>query len=604
MPLRLPVAPAEDVLLKDGSTLRLRPPHPGDEAGLIAFFEALSPDSRYLRFHGTRLIDRNTVEGALETDWHSRGSLLAELAGADGELRPVALATYVRLRDPARAEVAFAVADDLHGRGIATRLLERLAVHASAAGVQRFVAEVLPQNTAMLRVFDDAGFATSRVLQDGVVEVLLSLGDGRAFERRRDERDHLGVTASLRPFFTPMSVAVIGASARRGTIGGELFRNVLQADFTGAAYPVNRGAEPVGGVGGYASIADVPAPVDLAVICVAGERVIDAVQGALTAGVKAICVISAGFAEMGAEGAVRQDELLALVRAHGARLIGPNCLGIAATGPRLNATFARRAVPPGRAAFSSQSGALGLALLEAADGRGLGLSSFVSIGNKADVSSNDLLEYWEDDEATDVILLYLESFGNPRKFARVAGRVARSKPILAMRSGTSRAGARAASSHTAALAGSDGAVEALFWQAGVIRARTLEELLDTAVLLSSQPLPAGNRVAVLTNAGGLGILCADACDAAGLELPPLAAETQEKLRALDAGRGKPFESGRPARLGDRGSLRGGAAGAARRPRHRRRDRALRAAGRRDRGRCRRLRSRAHPSARTSRCYPL
>ncbi len=526
----LPVAPAEDVLLKDGSTLRLRPPHPGDEAALIAFFEALSPDSRYLRFHGTRLIDRNTVEGALETDWHSRGSLLAELVGADGELRPVALATYVRLRDPARAEVAFAVADDLHGRGIATRLLERLAVHASAAGVQRFVAEVLPQNTAMLRVFDDAGFATSRVLQDGVVEVLLSLGDGRDFERRRDERDHLGVTASLRPFFNPASVAVIGASARRGTIGGELFRNVLQADFTGAAYPVNRGGEPVGGVGGYASIADVPAPVDLAVICVPGERVLDAVQGALTAGVKAICVISAGFAEMGAEGAVRQDELLALVRAHGARLIGPNCLGIAATGPRLNATFARRAVPPGRAAFSSQSGALGLALLEAADGRGLGLSSFVSIGNKADVSSNDLLEYWEDDDATDVILLYLESFGNPRKFARVAGRVARSKPILAMRSGTSRAGARAASSHTAALAGSDGAVEALFWQAGVIRARTLEELLDTAVLLSSQPLPAGNRVAVLTNAGGLGILCADACDAAGLELPPLAAETQEKLR--------------------------------------------------------------------------
>ncbi len=526
----IPVAPAEDVLLKDGSTLRLRPPQPGDEAALIAFFEALSPDSRYLRFHGTRLIDRNTVEGALETDWHSRGSLLAELAGADGELRPVALATYVRLRDPARAEVAFAVADDLHGRGIATRLLERLAVHASAAGIQSFVAEVLPQNAAMLRVFDDAGFATSRVLQDGVVEVILSLGAGRDFERRRDERDHRGVTASLRPFFSPASVAVIGASARRGTIGGELFRNVLQADFTGAAYPVNRGAEPVGGVGGYASIADVPAPVDLAVICVPGERVLDAVQGALTAGVKAICVISAGFAEMGAEGAVRQDDLLALVRAHGARLIGPNCLGIAATGPRLNATFARRAVPPGRAAFSSQSGALGLALLEAADGRGLGLSSFVSIGNKADVSSNDLLEYWEDDEATDVILLYLESFGNPRKFARVAGRVARSKPILAMRSGTSRAGARAASSHTAALAGSDGAVEALFWQAGVIRARTLEELLDSAVLLSSQPLPAGNRVAVLTNAGGLGILCADACEAAGLELPPLAVETQERLR--------------------------------------------------------------------------
>jgi acetate---CoA ligase (ADP-forming) len=524
-----PAAPAEDVLLKDGSTLRLRPPHAGDEAALIAFFEALSPDSRYLRFHGTRLIDRNTVEGALETDWESRGSLLAELVGSSGELRPVALATYVRLRDPARAEVAFAVADELHGRGIATRLLERLAAHASAAGIHQFVAEVLPQNVAMLHVFDDAGFATSRVLQDGVIEVLLDLG-GRDFERRRDERDHLGVTASLRPFFAPASVAVIGASARRGTIGGELFRNVLQADFTGAAYPVNRGGEPVGGVAGYASIREVPKPVDLAVICVPGGHVLAAAQDALAAGVTAICVISAGFAEVGAEGALRQDELLALVRAHGARLIGPNCLGIAATGPRLNATFARRAVPAGRAAFSSQSGALGLALLEAADGRGLGLSSFVSIGNKADVSSNDLLEYWEDDDATDLILLYLESFGNPRKFARVAGRVARSKPILAMRSGTSRAGARAASSHTAALAGSDGAVEALFWQAGVIRARTLEELLDTAVLLSSQPLPRGNRVAVLTNAGGLGILCADACDGAGLELPSLADETKERLR--------------------------------------------------------------------------
>ncbi len=531
-PTGIPVLPAtmEDVLLKDGSTLRLRPPGSEDESALISFFAALSADSRYLRFHGTRRVDRELVVGALETDWSSKGSLLAELIGPDGELRPVALATYVRLHDPARAEVAFAVADELHGRGVATRLLERLAAHASAAGIEHFVAEVLPQNAAMLRVFDDAGFETSRGLQAGVIEVVLELEGGSDLERRRDVRDHLGVTASLQPFFAPASIAVIGASARRGTIGGELFRNVLQADYTGAAYPVNRGAEPVGGVGGYASIADVPSPVDLAVVCVPGDRVIAAVQGALAAGVKAICVISAGFAEVGAEGAQRQDELLALVRAHGARLIGPNCLGIAASGSRLNATFARRPVPAGRVAFSSQSGALGLALLEAADARGLGLSSFVSIGNKADVSSNDLLEYWEDDESTDLILLYLESFGNPRKFARVAGRVARSKPILAMRSGTSRAGARAASSHTAALAGSDGAVEALFWQAGVIRARTLEELLDTAVLLSSQPLPRGNRVAVLTNAGGLGILCADACDGAGLELPELAEETRARLR--------------------------------------------------------------------------
>ena len=355
---------------------------------------------------------------------------------------------------------------------------------------------------------------------------------GSTVAERRDRRDHVAVAASLRPFFQPRSVAVIGASARRGTIGGELFRNVLEADFAGAVYPVNRGGEPVGGVAGYTSCAELPTTVDLAVICVPGASVLDAAREALETGVRALCVISAGFAETGSDGEARQDELLALVRAHGARLVGPNCLGIASSAVRLNATFARRALPAGRVAFSSQSGALGLALLEEADGRGLGLSSFLSIGNKADVSSNDLLEYWEEDEATDLILLYLESFGNPRKFARVAGRVARSKPILAMRSGTSRAGARAASSHTAALASSDAAVDALFWQAGVLRLRTLEELLDAAVLFSTQPLPRGDRVAVLTNAGGLGILCADACEVAGLKLPPLADETVRALQQV------------------------------------------------------------------------
>jgi acetate---CoA ligase (ADP-forming) len=526
-PPTTPDAPTEDVVLRDGSTLRLRLPTAADEDLLIGFFEALSPDSRYLRFHGATTIDQQTVAGALETDWQSRGSLLGELAGRDGLVRPVALATLVRLRDPSRAEVAFAVADELHGRGIGTRLLERLAAHAADAGIEELVAEVLPHNAAMLRVFDEAGFETGRTLRDGVIEVVLQVRSGSPSVS--DHRDHVAVAASLQPFFSPASVAVVGASPRRGTIGGELFRNILAADFTGAVYPVNRGSGPVGGVAGYLTVSEVPVTVDLAVICVPGGAVIDAARDALASGVKALCVISAGFAETGAEGTERQDDLLALVRAHGARLVGPNCLGIASTRNRLNATFARRAPPPGRIAFSSQSGALGLALLEEADARGLGLSSFVSIGNKADVSSNDLLEYWEEDDETDLILLYLESFGNPQKFARVAGRVARSKPILALRSGTSRAGARAASSHTAALAGSDKAVDALFWQAGVLRAPTLEELLDAAVLFSTQPLPLGNRVAVVTNAGGLGILCADACDGAGLELPPLADETRRAL---------------------------------------------------------------------------
>jgi acyl-CoA synthetase (NDP forming) len=272
--------------------------------------------------------------------------------------------------------------------------------------------------------------------------------------------------------------------------------------------------------------------VDLAVVCLPGALVLEAAEEALAAGVRALCVISAGFAETGPEGAARQDELLARVRAHGVRLLGPNCLGIASTAVRLNATFAPRSFPPGRIGFSSQSGALGLALLERAEARGLGLSAFVSIGNKADVSSNDLLEFWTDDEGTDLVLLYVESFGNPRTFARVARRLAREKPVLAMKSGITGSGQRAAGSHTAALAGSDAAVSTLFRQAGVVRAETLEELLDVASLLSNQPAPKGRRVAVLTNAGGLGILCADACEAAGLELPDLAPETAERLRAF------------------------------------------------------------------------
>ena len=320
-----------------------------------------------------------------------------------------------------------------------------------------------------------------------------------------------------RPFFQPQSVAVIGASKRRGSIGGELFRNILAGDFSGAAYPVNRDGEPVAGVRAYRSIEEIPDAVDLAVITLPGAAVLGAAEQALRKGVRALVVISAGFAEIGSEGLERQEQLLALVRSYGARLIGPNCLGIAVSGPSLNATFAARSAPAGNIGFSSQSGALGLALLEAAESRGLGLSAFVSIGNKADVSTNDLLEWWEDDEATEVVLMYVESFGNPRRFGRLARRVARTKPILALKSGTTATGQKAASSHTAALAGSEAAVDALFHQAGVIRASSLEELVDVAALLSNQPELKGRRVAVLTNAGGLGILCADACEAAGLD---------------------------------------------------------------------------------------
>ena len=520
-----------DVILRDGGTLRLRPPSRADAGALLAFYRALSQQSLHRRFHGLPHLGRQLVESLLEPDWTERGALIGALTDGDGE-RIVAVGNYVRLRDPALAESAFAVADAEQGRGIGTRLLERLAARAAEVGIERFVAEVLPDNRSMLGVFERAGFELKRELSGGVVEVQFPIAATERFEQSVEARDHTAVVASLRPFFEPTSVAVVGASPRRGTIGGELFRNVLEADFAGAAYPVNPKAAPVAGVRGYAAVSEIPDPVDLAVISVPGEHVLGAVEDALRSGVRALVVISAGFAEVGSDGAARQEQLLALVRAHGARLIGPNCLGIAAAAPRLNATFAARSAPPGNIGFSSQSGALGLALLEAADARGLGLSAFVSIGNKADVSSNDLLEWWEDDEATDVVLLYVESFGNPRRFGRLARRVARSKPILALKSGTSATGQRAASSHTAALAGSEAGVDALFDQAGVIRATSLEELIDVATLLSSQPEPRGRRVAVVTNAGGLGILAADACDASGLELPTLSDETAARLQAF------------------------------------------------------------------------
>ena len=516
-----------DVILRDGSTLRLRAPVTEDADALLDFFSRLSEHSRYLRFHGFPTAGPSLVEPVLDPDWGERGALIGCL-----DDRIVALANWVRLRDPRAAEVAFTVDDDYQRRGIGTRLLEQLALRASGAGIEEFVAEVLRENDVMLTVFRDAGFDVTRAADGGELEIRFPLAPTDHYRDQVATRDHLAVQASLEPLFRPSALAVVGASSRRGSIGGELFRNVIDGDFAGSAYPVNRGGDPVAGVHGFRGVGEIPEKVELAVICVPGGGVLEAAEEALTAGVRALIVISAGFAETGAEGAERQERLLALARAHGARLVGPNCLGVSSSAVSLNATFAPRAFPDGKIGFSSQSGALGLAVLERASARGLGLTSFVSIGNKADVSSNDLLEWWEDDEATEIVMLYLESFGNPRAFARIARRLARRKPILAMKGGTTRAGSRAASSHTAALAGSEAAIDALFRQAGVIRTATLDELVDVAALLYAQPVPRGRRVAVLTNAGGLGILAADACESLGLELPAPSEETRAALASL------------------------------------------------------------------------
>jgi acetyl coenzyme A synthetase (ADP forming)-like protein len=338
----------------------------------------------------------------------------------------------------------------------------------------------------------------------------------------------------MRPFFEPRGVAVIGANRERGRIGSEIFHNLINAGCTAPVYPVHPQGGEIAGQQAYARVTDIPGVVDLAIVVVPAAHVLAAVDDCITKGVKALVVISAGFGEVGAEGRALEAVLLDKVRAAGVRMVGPNCMGLLNTDPaiNLNATFSPVYPPAGGVAMSTQSGALGLAILDYTRRLNLGISTFVSVGNKADVSSNDLIQYWADDPRTQVILLYLESFGNPRKFSQIARRVAREKPIVAVKSGRSAAGARAASSHTGALASSDAVVDALFEQAGVIRTNTLEELFDVAALLARQPVPRGRRVAILTNAGGPGILAADACEAQGLTLQSLSDDTIAELRSF------------------------------------------------------------------------
>jgi len=524
-------APPLDVILRDGRTLRLRPPRLADARALRRFFDQLTDGSRYLRFHGMADVDAALLSRHLDPDWTNAGAYVGVERRGRGS-RIVAVGNYVRIAGSTEAEAAFAVTDELQGHGVGTRLLECLAAAAHQAGISVFSAEVLAADAPMLDVFSDAGFETQMRGATGTVSVRFPIAATPELRERIDARDHEAVRRSMEPLLAPRSVAVIGASSRRGSIGGELFRNMLDAGFSGPVHPVNRTGTPVAGHRAYSRIADIGDPIDLAVVCVPGASAVGQVRGALDAGTRSVCVITAGFSESGAAGRRRERRLLELVRSRGVRLVGPNCLGVAVPALGLNATFAPGAFPSGTIGFSSQSGALGLAVLEHARRQGLGLSGFVSVGNKADVSSNDLLEWWDDDPDTNVVMLYMESFGNPRKFARLARRVSRHKPVIALKAGATMAGARAAGSHTAALAGSDSAVDALFHQAGVIRVQTLEELIDLAGLLSRQPLPTGPRVAVLTNAGGLGILCADACEASGLTLPALTAASRRKLRAM------------------------------------------------------------------------
>jgi len=522
-----------DVALRDGTTVHVRPARPDDAPGLRQLFEGLSEESRYLRFFSAAVDFPLVVRWAANVDYQRRDGLVAVTGPRD---RIVAHAGWEREADrPERAEVALVIDDEFQGRGLGTILLGQLAESARVQGVELFVAEVLPSNHQMIQVFRDIGFGLRTHSLPGVLlaEIPTSLTPDAV--RRFDEREERAAGAAMRKVLAPRSVAVIGASRRRGTVGGELFHNLLAAGFNGPVYPVNPGAPAVQSVAAYPTVDDLPGPVDLGVIVVPAAEVVPVARACAARGVGALVVLSAGFAESGPEGAERQRELLGVCRQAGMRLIGPNCLGVINTNPevRLDATFGPTLPQRGRVGFGSQSGALGLAIVDYANELGLGVSSFVSVGNKADVSGNDLLGYWQGDPDTDVVLLYLESFGNPRKFARFARRLARTKPIVAVKAGRSVAGMRATSSHTGALlAASDVSVDALFHQAGVIRTDTLSELFDVAKLLAAQPAPAGRRVAIVTNAGGPGILCADTCEAAGLTVPAFSEDLRSRLAAV------------------------------------------------------------------------
>ncbi len=509
----------EAVILKDGSTVHLRPARGADLPLLEAFLAAMGRAAE--------------LAGAAREVDPARALTLLALRTRGGAARLVGAAVYVQA-GPGLATAHLGVEPGFRGQGLATRLVERLAMAAALHGIRRLRIPDAAANAALLDVLRHAGFALAASGAGEAVEIDLAAAPDAGSRSHAELRDRLATAASIRPFFHPRAVAVVGASREAGSLGYRTLTALVANRFEGPVYAVNPHARHVGPFPAYRSVRDLPAGVDLAVLLVPKARVLEAVDECAAAGVRALVVITAGFAETGPGGRALQDELLARVRGHGMRLVGPNCMGLLNADPavRLNASFAPVFPPPGNVAMSSQSGALGLAVLATAQDLGIGMSSFVSVGNKADVSGNDLLQYWEDDERTAVVLLYVESFGNPRRFARIARRLGRRKPIVAVKSGRTGAGKRAAGSHTAALAGSDAAVDALFHQTGVIRAATLEEMFDLALVLSSQPLPRGPRVAILTNAGGPAILCADACEANGLTIPPLSDAVRAGLARL------------------------------------------------------------------------
>src|SRR3954470_4979365 len=516
-----------DVALRDGSTIHVRPTRPDDRAAIRAFLEGLSEESRWLRFFGAGV---NLDDAAAVAVDDARGYSLIAVTGADD--RVVAHGSYVR-EGPGMAEVAFAVADDWQQRGIGTLVLAQLADAAAAAGIVTFTAVVMAGNHRMISMFRESGYPVRVRSEPDAIEAAFPTSLTHEGRRRFEQRDHMAAEAAVGHVLRPASIVVVGASRRRGTVGGEVLHNLVAGGFTGPLYAVNPKADEIDGVRTFPSVRELPEPVAMAVIAVPVAAVVDTARACGELGVRGLVILSAGFGEVGEAGVARQHELMAVCRGAGMRVVGPNCLGVLNTDPMvsMNATFAPGTPLAGHVAFASQSGAFGIAAIDLAGERSMGLSSFVSAGDKADLSGNDFLQFWEEDARTRAILLYLESFGNPRKFGRIAREVSTSKPVIAVKSGRTVAGQRAVSSHTGAMvAASDTTVDALFAHAGVIRTETIGEMFDVAGLLTRQPLPPGDRIAIVTNAGGPSILCADALAAQKLGVEPLTEPTQLALR--------------------------------------------------------------------------
>jgi acyl-CoA synthetase (NDP forming)/RimJ/RimL family protein N-acetyltransferase len=503
-----------DVVAADGGTVHLRPITPEDAEGIVGLMERSSDQTRYYRFFGPmrRLSDKD-LHRFTNVDHDARVAFVVLLGD-----RLIGVGRYDRYPDTDDAEVAFLIEDAHQRRGLGSVLLEHLAAAARERGITRFVAEVLSQNSQMVRVFLDAGYSAERSYADGVVHLTFPIAPTEQSLAVAHEREQRSESRSLGRLLNPGSVAVVGASNDPAKVGYAVLHNLLEYGFAGPIYPVNPAVRHVRGVPAYADIESIPDDVDLAVLAVPADEVPAVVEACRRKNVRGLVVISGGFGESGPEGRAAERALVASARASGMRVVGPNCLGIVNTDPavRLNASLAPDVPGRGRVGFFAQSGALGVALLERARGRGIGLSTFVSAGNRADVSGNDLLQYWASDPGTEVVLLHLESFGNPRKFARLARGIGRTKPVVAVKSGRHVG-------MTAGLAGTSVAVPeqsvaALFASAGVIRVETLAQLFDVGTLLAHQPLPEGDRVAIVGNSTAMGVLVADAVLEQGLQL--------------------------------------------------------------------------------------